>query len=647
MRSVLLALLLSSPVLAQETRIERDWMTMSDGVRLSVTHYRPPGKGPYPVIVEMLPYRKDDMFLARDYPIHTYFADHGIATVKVDIRGTGSSEGCLPPGEYSPEEIDDACEVIRQAAALPWSNGKVGMFGISWGGFNAIQVARRAPPALKAILAVDASDDLYHDDVHYQDGVLHFDDYHVAINRENALPDSLEYRVDEDYFRNRFDREPWLLENLRHQRDGEYWRQRSDRFQSPPGLALPAYLIGGLLDLYRDSPLRMAESARAPVQIEIGPYNHAWPDNGRPGPNYEWRQLALDWWRHWLADQPAAHLPHPPWIYVRGQGFREGAYPPQSTRRLYLAAAALHDQPGQPGWGQAELEYDPGRGVAAGFWWGDETQDVARDAQGALVFDSAPLTSPLVVAGYPQVAARISLSAPQANLCARLEDVSPQGRVELVTGALLNGSQRNDRLHPQPFEPEVAENVRVPLHFTSWTFAPGHRIRVSLSNAQFPMAWPSPTPLKMKVEFGPESWLELPQARPGSPPLMPAVEPRREHPGVHSLPCRGWPYRMESSRPGDYRWEGEDAFATPNATIRVEQSLHWKTTALHPGDSLFESQTDHTIRRGEGEVLRLRAECQIRSTTDLFVVHYRRLLWLNGKLIRERRWEEEIARDFQ
>lgn len=138
---------------------------MKDGVRLSATFFKPVPRSPsekFPVLFEFLPYRKEDTFYLRDYPLYTYFARHGFIMAKVDIRGTGSSEGPVPPREYSEQELDDAVEIIDQLSRMPGTNGRVGMWGISWGGFNAIQVAMRQPPALKTILALDASDDLAH-----------------------------------------------------------------------------------------------------------------------------------------------------------------------------------------------------------------------------------------------------------------------------------------------------------------------------------------------------------------------------------------------------------------------------------------------------------------------------------------------------
>ncbi|MGH8632340.1 MAG: CocE/NonD family hydrolase, partial [Burkholderiales bacterium] len=298
---------------AYDFEIARDWLTMPDGVRLSVTYFLPKARAAgerFPVLLELLPYRKDDSFYIRDYPLYSYFARRGFAMAKVDVRGTGSSEGVVPEREYSEAELNDAVEIIRQLARLPWSNGSVGMWGISWGGFNSLQVAMRRPPELKAILALHASDDLYHDDVRYIDGIYHKDEYELTMDHENALPQSPEYRLDEKYFEQRFNAQPWLLTYLKQQKDGPFWRSHSLRWQEEK-IQIPVYLIGGQLDGYRDTPLRLLENLRVPVKAVMGPYQHDWPDNGQPGPTLEWRHEAVRWFNQWLRGEDTGIMKEP------------------------------------------------------------------------------------------------------------------------------------------------------------------------------------------------------------------------------------------------------------------------------------------------------------------------------------------------
>ncbi len=235
----------------------------------------------------------------------------------MDIRGTGASDGELPDGEYTEQEQRDAEDVIAWLASQPWCSGSVGMWGISWGGFNAIQVALRRPPALKAIIAVDASDDLFHDDVHYIDGLLHLDEYAVMIDQLNALPPAPDFPLDEETLSRRFDSLPWLVTWLAQQQDGPYWRRGSLR-PDYSRLTIPAFLIGGWYDGYRDSVPRMFAQAPAPVKMLIGPWNHTFPHNAVPGPAIEWREDAIRWWDHWLKGAENGIMSEPPvTVYVR------------------------------------------------------------------------------------------------------------------------------------------------------------------------------------------------------------------------------------------------------------------------------------------------------------------------------------------
>ena len=153
--------------------IEHLIIPLRGGTKLAARVWLPEDaeQDPVPAILEYLPYRKRDGTYERDALTHPYFAGHGYAGVRVDLRGCGESDGLLFD-EYAPQEQDDALEVIAWLAAQPWCSGAVGMIGISWGGFNGLQVAARRPPALKAVVTICSTDDRYRDDVHYMGGAL-------------------------------------------------------------------------------------------------------------------------------------------------------------------------------------------------------------------------------------------------------------------------------------------------------------------------------------------------------------------------------------------------------------------------------------------------------------------------------------------
>ena len=515
--------------------VRHDSIPMPDGVPLAVTLYLPPGTAttPVPALLEYLPYRKDDAMLARDYGLYAYMADSGYAGARVDIRGTGRSGGELPEGEYTEQEQLDAEAVIAWLASQPWCTGAVGMWGISWGGFNAIQVAMRRPPALRAIIAVDASDDLFHDDVHYIDGLLHIDEYALMIDHLNALPPAPGYPLDEEILSARFDSEPWLITWLGQQQDGPYWRRASLR-PDYDRLTLPAFLIGGWYDGYRDSVPRMLAAAAGPVKALLGPWNHTFPHDAVPGPAIEWRAEAVRWWNHWLKGVDTGIMSGPPvTVYVQhwhapdpgltelpGRWRAETELPPERTRfeALYCQAdGRLAAEPGPDG--HVALRYVPSAGAEAGHWWGELTPDQRGADAFSLVFDTQPLDADTEILGFPQVELHGGSDASPLHWFARLCDVAPDGTVTLVTGA--GRAARPDPLRDAI--PAAPGGLPLDLHVTSWVFARGHRIRLSLSNAMWPMIWPTPHPATATLRLG----------RAGTRLVLPVVPP-----AAGRNPCR-------------------------------------------------------------------------------------------------------------
>jgi putative CocE/NonD family hydrolase len=151
--------------------LENEWIPLSDGRRLSARIWMPDSarKKPAPAILEYLPYRKRDGTAQRDESTYPSFARAGYVGVRVDISGTGESDGDWDD-EYSARELADGCEIIEWIASQPWCDGNLGMMGISWGGFNSLQIAALQPEALKAVISIGTTVDRYNDDIHYKNG---------------------------------------------------------------------------------------------------------------------------------------------------------------------------------------------------------------------------------------------------------------------------------------------------------------------------------------------------------------------------------------------------------------------------------------------------------------------------------------------
>jgi predicted acyl esterase len=635
-------------------RIERRWLRMRDGVRLAATVVHPIARTPgerFPVLLEYLPYRKEDSFYIWDYQQMTWYARHGYIVAEVDIRGTGSSEGHLPPREYSEEELSDADTIIAQLAALGDATGTVGMYGISWGGFNSIQIAMRHPPALKAIIASMATDDLFHDDVRYIDGVLHIDQYALEIDHENGLPAPPDYRIDAAYLRDRFGAEPWIFTYLRHSADSDWWRRHSLRFHYD-AMQIPSLLVGGQLDGYRDAIPRMLDSVRAPVKALIGPWKHDDPGAANPGPSIAWRELAIRWWDHWLKgrdngvmNEPRLtlfvrdpHVPDASLSMTPGQ-WRFEDWPIARTRwRTWYPSAdhRLSDGPASLA-GMDSLRYRPGVGTATPVWWGDATGDMGGDDAGSLVYDSPVLRDTMEMIGFPRVRLRVTVPVPVADWTVRLEDVWPDGEVGLVTGALVPGA---------------STELATVLHFSTWRFAPGHRIRLAISNAQFPMAWPTAEPMTTTLAVDDaRTALELPTipaVTPDRVPVFLGADPDPAPPDAHTLDSGHYPgaliTRDENAKTTALDFRNEYGYAIGQRTIRVVETEHYSTRDDAPWDSRFLGDEVHTVRTSTGHRVRLHTVIAIVSDHDALHVTETRSIYQDDKLLHRKAWNEAIPR---
>jgi len=660
-----------------QIKMEQAWITMPDGVRLAADLFMPDGdvkNKNFPVLLEYLPYRKDES-RQRNHGVYSYFVERGYVVARVDIRGTGNSEGLLIPYEYSNQELDDGETVIDWLSKQSWSNGNIGIFGISWGGFNSIQLAVRNPPALKAFIAVCATEDLYQDDVHYMDGIIHMDSWMMAQDLYNAMPGAPEYRIDEDFFRNRFDTEPTMFTYMRQQRDGPFWDRASARDKYDQ-IKIPGFHIGGWYDGYRDSLPRMLENVSAPVKALIGPWDHYFPHNAEPKPAIEWRHEAVRWFDQWLKgkqtgimDEPRFavyvrdwHPPGPTLAYAPGKWRWEAGWPIERARTLTLFAQDNHTlSAGQAKPATHRLRYKASSGVEAGgpvMWWGSIAHDQRPTDAFSLVYDSDPLTEEMEILGIPRALLRVSADAPQANWYVRVSDVAPDGSVTQVSGAGLNGTHRISAREPQVLEPGQEFPLDIEMHFTSWVFPKGHRIRFAISNAQWPMMWPTPYRMSTTLALGGDDGarLELPQIpsgkwdepvfqEPVDSPLLPGYET------IDSGNVSG--YGEISSVDRDPRNGDATAIATNTGGTRYpwgvetfEEHIEHKTSDSNPEKTSAKGVYALQIKMEERTV-RLEAEVEFRSDLENFHLSFIRRLKENGEVIREKNWSETIPRDHQ
>ena len=467
-------------------RTEHVRIPMDDGIDLAATLYLPdaPGDGPFPALLESIPYRKDDWTLSRDWPLHGAFAAAGYVSCRLDVRGTGSSRG-IADDEYTEREILDNLAVIDWLANRPGAGGPVGMFGISWGGFSALQAAMRRPPALRAIIPACFSHDRYHVDVHWWGGTRLIGEsvyWPVEMVGENALPPDPERFGEgwrEEWLR-RLDATPqWPMSSLRHQRRDAHWRHGS-AIEDWGSIEAATLALGGLNDSYRDSVPAVVANVRAPVRGVLGPWGHAWPHAGGPGPTIDGVGLMTRWWDRWLrgerngvdegpaltvfAVEPEGAQPFPTAVApaeVPGRWWAIGRWP--SVLRIAPPPPLHLGGVGSAGLGTLD-ERPPSVGAPSDTWTGgpavaltapftctgSEPQggplDQRPDDAGSLVYTSEPLAEPVLVVGIPVVDLWVAADRPVAQVAVRLEAVAPDGSV---------GAAR-----PRPPQPDPAPLVR-------------------------------------------------------------------------------------------------------------------------------------------------------------------------------------------
>jgi predicted acyl esterase len=621
--------------------IDHTWIPLSDGTRLAARMWLPQDAGPVPAILEYLPYRKGDAFARRDSHHHPYFAGFGYAGVRVDLRGTGDSDGILLD-EYLPQEQDDALEVIAWLAEQPWCSGAVGMIGISWGGFNGLQAAARRPPALKAVISMCASDDRHADDVHYVGGcVLAVDmlPWAATMLTGNALPPDPQAVGDgwRETWLDRIDRTPSFIEPwLGHQRRDDYWRQGSV-CEDYAAIAAPVYAVGGWADGYSNAIPRLVEGLPGPRKGLIGPWSHAFPQDGEPGPAIGFLQECLRWFdqhlkgidtgimdepllRAWIQEPvaPATHYSSRPGRWVTWTPTRPW------TWDFSPSGPATHHSVESTGLDAGAWCPDGGEGD----WPGDQREEDER----SLTFTSEPLDQDIEILGFAEVDLTIEVDRPTAFVALRLCDVAPDGSSLLVTRGVLNLARTGPPVRLD------AIGQRVPS---------GHRMRVALSTSYWPWVWPSPEPATLTVHAG---RLTLPAREPhveaqpdfGPPEWAAPLEvetittarttrSRTDHDCAHEL---------------RFEWDVGGHRRLKDSGIELDDT-HVTTYWIADGDPLSASvrvQCSSALARGKWRV-RVETDSRMSATTTEFLVEQRLDAYEGDELIRSRSWTLRFPRD--
>ncbi|MCX2968758.1 MULTISPECIES: CocE/NonD family hydrolase [Streptomyces] len=657
---------------------EHVWIPVSDGTRLAARIWRPVSSDgdPVPGVLEYIPYRQRDLTSVRDSIHHPYIAGHGYACVRVDLRGTGDSEGVLTD-EYLEQEQRDAEDVLAWLAEQPWCDGRNGMMGISWGAFAALQVAARRPASLRAVVLSSFTDDRYSDDMHYMGGCLLSDSLAEAgtmFAHATCPPDPavVGERWREMWLERLEANGPWVAEWLRHQRRDDYWKHASvcDDYDA---VRVPVLASSGWADGYSNAVTRLLSRLDVPRRGLIGPWSHKFPHLGEPGPAIGYLQEVVRWWDHWLKDADNGAMDGPmlrAWMQESvppstsyqerpGRWVAEPVWPsPRVERRAYPLSAHHIEAPGtEVPDHRLPVQSPLSVGQFAGKWASynappDLPYDQREEDGGSLVFDSAPLTERLEILGAPTVELELSVSEPVAMVAARLSDIAPDGKATRVTYGLLNLTRADGGEAPAPLVPGERYRATVELNGVAQAFPPGHRLRLSLSTSYWPLAWPPPKPVMLDVHTG-SSTLTLP-VRPASGderPTEPFGEPE------------GSPRRTTTQiRTGEHRWNVMRDLVTYNQALEIVKDsgiVRYDAIDLDVGRRAYErydsvaedwesvrgeSAWTMTFSRDDWHV-RTVTRTVLRSTESDFLLHATLDGYEAGQRVFTRVWNEKIPRD--
>lgn len=662
--------------------VENIWIPMADGVRLAARLWLPEDAedDPVPAVIEYIPYRKRDSTRARDEEMYPWFAGQGYACLRIDMRGSGDSDGLLYD-EYTVQEHDDAVEAIAWIAAQPWCSGRVGMMGKSWSGFNSLQVAARRPPALAAIIAIHASDDRYGDDVHYRGGCMLSDNPEWAATMQcfSVLPPDPEVVGERwrEMWLQRLAAQPfWLAPWIHHQVHDDYWRQGSVN-EDYSDITCAVYAIGGWADSYSSTPFRLAAHLSSPWKVLAGPWGHQYLHQGVPGPAIGFLQECLRWWDHWLKgvengvmDEPRmriwVHDSVPPRTHYDerpGRWVAESSWPSTNVAPTAMALDPLGLVRGPATTAELRVSSPQTTGMYGGRFCGfgtpgDAPGDQRADDAMSLVFDSAPLEQRLEIVGAAELELELAADRPSAFVVARLCDVAPDGSSTRVTWGLLNLTHRNGRGAPDAVRPGERMRVTVGLDDIGYAFPAGHRIRLALSTACWPTVWPSPEHVEATVFTG-TSRLLLPVREPQSAdealaPFEPPLRARGANVTQLAEGAGGFSIHTDLvTGATTYRLSAGGDIETGAGVTRLDDigcelleapDFTYTITRDDPTSAVATFTMVCALRRGQWRV-RIDSTLTMRSTRDEFLAECVVDAFEGDECVSHREWREAVPRN--
>ena len=656
------------------------WIPMSDGTRLGARIWMPEtvGSEALPVILEYIPYRKDDFTAIRDSSTIAWFADQGYVSVRVDIRGSGSSDGVLFD-EYSEIEVSDGTEIIEWLANQQWCDGNVGMIGISWGGISGLLQASRNPEALKTVIAIGATEFRYYDDACYYMGCMigQTIGWAAIMYGYNTRPPDPELIGDgwRDLWLKRIRSAPhYLVHWLEHQREDDYWRERSVGAEYS-AIKIPVYAVSGHADCWPNTVARLLENLQSPTRGLQGAWCHRYPHLGIPGPQIGFLQDAKRWFDEWLKNESTGIMDEDAYqVYMQdsvppkkfyenrpGKWVSEPSWPSPyvEVEPLFLGDGILTKSKPNP----VELEISSPQtvGLESGeympwfaFGVSDELPgDQQVEDRGSLCFETNALENPLEILGNPELEITLKCDQSVALLAVRLCDVHPNGESTLITRGLLNLCQRNSKSSPEKLAPDKSYSVQVTMNHTGYVVPEGHRLRLAISTSYWPIAWPTPyvTKITAVTEL---SLLNLPVR----------IEKEHKEKQTQFLPPEtGKEMASTKLREFDEKRTLEVNPATSLHQLKIYtdngkfrfsnngiemSSKCWQTYSIHPDDPLSakaEYEWEWEFSRGDDWRVKTFTQTRLHSDENDFHLEYSVVAWEKEDEIYRASTYEKFARD--
>jgi hypothetical protein len=327
--------------------------------------------------------------------------------------------------------------------------------------------------------------------------------------------------------------------------------------------------------------------------------------------------------------------------------------PGASERVLQLAADGRLGTDARGEEGSDALAYVPTVGLVGGLWNcglpfglpGDQRPDEAL----SLTYTSEPLAEVVTVVGQARAILHLTTSARVLGFAANLSDVAPDGSSHLVAKGMLNATRRHSFSDPEPIPAGEPFDLTIPIDATAWRFEAGHRIRLTISNADFPNVWPTPETATSSVLRGASrpSRLVLPQVPDEGSAEPPVFSPSLTTPGRQATAIR------------PPRWEVTRDVLTGHATVSIETEAEFRvddrTVVRREWGSISEvdpRDPAHASARGwfqgtigrPNETIVGRADTLIRSTATDFHITIDVAVRVNGRQHAARRWVRSYPR---